>query len=507
MRPDTQWIPSMWAPFFGMQQRPANPYVQHVLFPSLGQKTRPQKFLWIALFVAFLIADAPPARISGVVLRTLQVVPQGVSGNLLAQNENLQQLSREITSFVFVPLKELLFLLALIIISHPIIRCVIRGRDFWRELVTKQTVLFSLRLFLGLLVLVFPYSYPYGRNSHPSGLAGLGVTFGRMSVAPFQEWNPLYYKRLLKPAIAHFIHLDGYFRYYLFSLVCTYILIFLVVAFWQSKFFGDLNSDDQLPSLNAKAKWIVYLSVMTSSFMLINFQRPGYSDHLSYILVLLMAIIPMTSQARLATVGLCLLNHEGIALALIPVILFCFPKGERITALMAVALFYGVIAAGYGFSATRGLESQGAIRDDAGSVWEAALHGPELFLAGVFFAYKLLWIPFALAIWMLWKQREMATLSAIAAITLFPLSLTLFAWDTTRVAGFGWLGMLIALGLVLREYKAPPRVYHYAMLTLACVNLVIPTYNVIIYYKDSLSNYFDPGLYMFFIFAARRLLT
>ena len=59
-----------------------------------------------------------------------------------------------------------------------------------------------------------------------------------MSVAPFQEGDPLYYKRLLKPAIAHFVHLDGYVLYYLFSLICTYILIFLTVAFLESKFLG-----------------------------------------------------------------------------------------------------------------------------------------------------------------------------------------------------------------------------------------------------------------------------
>jgi hypothetical protein len=90
---------------------------------------------------------------------------------------------------------------------------------------------------------------------------------------------------------------------------------------------------------------------------------------------------------------------------------------------------------------------------------------------------------------------------------LFPVLLTIFAWDTTRVAGFGWLGMLIALGILLQEYKRLSRVYHYGLFALACVNLLIPSYNVVIFYKDSLSYYRYPGFYMLIDSTARQLLT
>lgn len=314
-------------------------------------------------------------------------------------------------------------------------------------------------------------------------------------------------KRLLKPAIAHFIHLDGYLRYYFFSLMCTYILILLTVAFSETRLLRAASGEDHLQSRSPTVKWLIYLSVMTSSFILTDFQWPGYSDQVSFILVLLMATIPMTPQARLATLALCLLNHDGITLALVPVILWCFPKTERVTALLVVGLFYGIVAASYGFSVHKGLQAQQTVSDSgSGPVWEAALGDPGFFLASLFFTYKLLWIAPVLAVAMLWNQKDTATSAAIVGITFFPVLLTLIAWDTTRVAGFGWLGLLIAVGVLLREWSRQPKAYHYALLALISANLLIPSYNVVLGFKDSFSKYPYPGFYMVLDSTARRLL-
>lgn len=475
----------------------SEPYEHHQLFHTLESQERfPQKLLWIAISVAFVIANVPAARISAAVLRILQLLPEGLATGLLPLSSDLRLASEQITRHAFVPLKELLFLLSLLIITYPIAQCISKSREYWHQLKLKRMAVTALALFCAMGIFVFPYSYPRGVNSHASGLGGNGQLFAEMSVTPFQENDPMFYKRLLKPAIAHFLHLDGYLRYYLFSLFCTYIFILLLVVFWETRLAPAGIDADNIRSPHSPLKWLIYLSVMTSSFVLTDFQWPGYSDHISYILVLLAASMPMTAQARLATLALCVLNHDGIALALAPIVLFCFPKKERAKAFIAVTLFYAIVTASYGFSIEQGLQAQQTVSDSGtGAVWQSALRDPAFFLASLFFTYKLLWIVPALAVAMLWNRKHKATLIALVVITFFPVLLTLVAWDTTRVAGFGWLGVLLALGFLAREYAQRPRSFQFALLLLLSVNLVIPSYNVVLGYTDSFAGYPYRGLY------------
>jgi hypothetical protein len=422
----------------------------------------------------------------------------------LGATRDAANISANFTDSILVPLKELLFLFCLTVILYPILSCCSRSKDFWRGLGLKRLTGFTLSLFVGLSILVFPYPYPRGLNSHLSGLAGLGTGFARMSLAPFQEGDPLYFKRLLKPAIAHFMHFHGYLAYYVFSLILTFILIFMIVAFLESRFLAGKSLGVDQSSLNAPVRWLIYFSLMTSSFILVDFQWPGYSDSLSFILILLPALVHMNPQARLATVSLCLLNHEGIALVFVPLILFSFPRVERFQAFMVIGIFYGFVLTSHGFSLLTWFQGQRVVRD-TGSVWARVIQEPDIFLAGLFFTYKMFWILLLLVIWMLRSRYNRLTLMGVGIITGFPVFLTLFAWDTTRVAGFGWMGLLMALGLFLKEQSRLPGAYRSALLSLVFINLLIPSYNVVIYYKDSLSPYPYPGLYKFFDSVVRHM--
>lgn len=477
-----------------------------LLFRTFGTKEiAPRKLLWLSLVLAFLIANAPPALINAAFLKILELGLNSALLNYLGVTRDVANISGNFTDSIFVPLKELLFLVCLMVIMYPILSCCSRSKDFWRNLELRKLTFFTLSLFVSLSIWVFPYPYPHGLNSHASGLAGLGISFGRMSLAPFQEGDPLYYKRLLKPAIAHFMHLHGYIAYYAFSLILTFVLIFMVVAFLESRIPTEKTPGADQPSLNALVRWLIYFSLMTSSFIIVDFQWPGYSDSLSFILILLLAFVPMNSQARLATVALCLLNHEGIALAaLVPLILFSFPREERLRAFMVIGIFYGFMLSSHGFSILNWFRGQGAVRD-TGSVWARVIQEPDVFLAGLFFTYKLFWILLLLVIWMLWSRHNRLGLMGLGVITIFPVALTLFAWDTTRVAGFGWLGLIMALGLFLKEQLQLPRGYRYAVVALVCINLLIPSYNVVIYYKDSLSPYPYPGFYKLLDSVARHI--
>ena len=463
----------------------------------------PRKFFWTAVFAAFVIVNAHPATIWNLLFVLLRLVPESMIVHLNAQDKDPYEISKAIASLVVFPIKEFLFFLCLSVLAAPFVRSIYRSRSSWSGPVLKKATLSALCFFAALSILTLPYSYPYGLNSHPSGLSGVGVAYARMSLAPFTEHFHLIFKRVLKPALAHFVQLDGFVLYYLFSLICTYCLIFLTLAFLESKTAGEKTT--QFYCSGSKTKWFLYFSLMSSIFILGDFQWPGYSDDLSFMLVLLMAILPMTAQARLAGIALCLINHEGIALALAPVVLFCFPKKERITALAAMALYFATVAVGYGFDAEQAFQGQGTVVSTE-SVWQVAMERPAMFLAGLFFSFKLLWLTFPFALRILWKQKENMTLLAVVAMTLFPISLTFLAWDTTRVGGFGWFGMLIAIGILIKESPSRPITYRYAFLILMWVNVLIPTYNVVIFYQNSLSKYPYPGLYMLIDFAARRFL-
>ena len=130
-----------------------------------------------------------------------------------------------------------------------------------------------------------------------------------------------------------------------------------------------------------------------------------------------------------------------------------------------------------------------------------------MFIAGLFFTYKLFWLIGALLLWMLWRTESRASLIGLAAIALFPLGLTLFAWDTTRVAGFGWLGLVVLLGLFLKECPRLPKVYQHAVILLACLNLLIPSYNVVLDYRDSLDAYPYRGIYKSLDSVGRQILS
>jgi hypothetical protein len=85
-------------------------------------------------------------------------------------------------------------------------------------------------------------------------------------------------------------------------------------------------------------------------------------------------------------------------------------------------------------------------------------------------------------------------MARLAGVVVGPVALTLVAWDTTRVAGFGWIGVVIGLAALFEETPALANGYQKAVAGLAAVNLAIPSYNVVLYYSDTLT-YPYPGLY------------
>src|SRR5262249_23768548 len=146
-----------------------------------GKEVLSQRLLWVSIATAFVIANLPPTLINAVLLQLLRLLR-----NSPGSDASLRYVAENLTDSVFVPVKELLFLGALLVMSFPIVRCLTESKDLWRGLVLRRIAGIAASLFVGLAILVFPYSYPSGLNSNVSGLSGLGMVFGHMSAAPFR---------------------------------------------------------------------------------------------------------------------------------------------------------------------------------------------------------------------------------------------------------------------------------------------------------------------------------
>jgi hypothetical protein len=454
------------------------------------QEFIPQKLLWAAVIVILLIPHAPKDKVGGAIFKIVQFL-----STRLWDLEKPKKLADFVLYNFAIPLKGFCFLLAFLILAYLIGRCIYRAKSFWNELGIKRIAILSLVIFLVLSLFVFPYSYPGGLNPHRLGTSGLGNDYGHMSLNPFAENTGWHYRRILKPAIAHFIQMDGVFLYYLFSLLCTYILIFMTLTFIESKIWIDCHKDRKTKRiLNPKLRFLVYVSVATSSYIMTDFLWPGYVEQLTFILILLMACIPMNHQARLAAVALCMANHEASGFALIPIIFFCFPRREINQALFVIILYFGIWLASYGLNFYNLLSAHSVVNNKE-SITQLLINSPGLAIAGTFFSYKLFWIIFLYVVWMLWHQKDRLTAVAILSIVLIPTFLIFVAADTTRVAGFGILGMLIILCILIDEYSQSPKPSHRLAFTSIYANIIIPSYPVIFDYPPSLLTYPYRGLY------------
>jgi hypothetical protein len=459
-------------------------YKKYILLPSSPAKNIiNQRILWIAIFGLFILANLSPT-----------IAKQIISIFLTLVSPSLIEKTDKLFEWFFLPFKGWLFLIGFLIIIYPIIKSVWQARNLFSQLNTKRIFIASGLIFIILSLLVFPYSYPNGLNAGMFGLSGLGIDYGDMSLAPFAEDSIFVYRRMLQPAIAHFIQMDGPVLYFIYSLLCTYILIVLSLIFIESKIVQN-KEFGQRELLTFKQRFLLYISLATSSYLMTCFLWPGYPEQLTFILILLMACIPMNNQARLGIFTLCMLAHDGSAFALTPIALFCLPKSEKYQALFVLFLFFGVLLALYGAGLNNKLGTD-HLGVGGKSNFQILLENPGLALAGLWFVYKFLWGLFIALAYYLWQRKEKATLLAIAAISLFPALMTFIALDTTRLAGFGFLGMLITCSILLIEFWQKISQYHrYLLLVIIYGNILIPSHTVVLTYPDTFSTYPYRGIY------------
>ncbi len=484
------------------QFKASDKYSNFILFNnSTSKKLIPWTIFWSSVIVIFGVVHLPKDKLQNFIAQLLQTLPAKFFEALFNKDDPqhiaAQYMAGGIVNKLLIPLKEFLFYAALLVIFSIVIKSIWRERHFWNQLKAHRIALSALSIFLILSVLIFPG----GLHSEGLGLVGMGTDYARMSGNPFAENTGWYYRRLLKPAIAHFLYLDEPIRYYLLSLFGTYLLIFMMVTFIEAKIkYSQEIQNTTNKTLKFRSRYLYYLSIATSSYLITDFLWPGYADHLSFILIFLMACLPMNSQERLAIVALCMVNHEGSAFSLIPIILFCFPKQDIKRTFLLFTLYFGLWFASYGLS-IGGALAPNIVRQDDSTSLQLLIEHFDYAIAGVFFAYKLFWIIFLYMAFRLWFHKHIFSLVATTSMVLFPIFILPIGWDTTRLMGLGCFGMLIVLAILIDEHHQLPKRVQGLLLIIATLNLVIPSFSVVLERQESFSNYPYPGLYKLIVWS------
>ncbi len=162
-------------------------YASFISFATLKEKDFiPNGIFFTAVFITYSVANAPPNIFYPAILGALQYLPKTVLNKLYAKYDS-QLVVETILRHIVIPVKGFLFFIGFLILVYPILVSLWKSKSFWYELGAKRIGILAFGFSLILSLLVFPYAYPYGLNQHPSGLAGMGERYGRMSLAPFAQ--------------------------------------------------------------------------------------------------------------------------------------------------------------------------------------------------------------------------------------------------------------------------------------------------------------------------------
>lgn len=262
----------------------------------------------------------------------------------------------------------------------------------------------------------------------PSQLGIMGFGYAALSRAPFTSFDPSgqIYQRLLMPSLSWLIGMRGDFAYHVLSLVVAAML--LVAVYWSLHRRGITLTPVEL------------ISVATSSFLITQFQSPGYTEPLSYLFLIIVITEVVQGPAAIAAVMLGVLAHEGTFLPAIAFFLFRKKRVELRYTVMFAALYAALLVMSYGGD----LNEIAAVRSVGNiSALSWVLQHPLRELAGLFISFKLLWFVIGAA-----AVRSREVRSGVLLFLLSGILLTIIAVDTSRMAGFAFGALLLSIPVV-----------------------------------------------------------
>jgi hypothetical protein len=306
----------------------------------------------------------------------------------------------------------------------------------------------------------------------------LGESYAEISLAPFGQASWGLHRRLLVPAMAFFVHLDGKL-YLVFQLGLVFALLTLLRAF--------LRRQGCTPDL------VSLVSLATSAFVFHNFQFPGYPDVFVLILALLMVSVRLPPLGHATLVVLGLLSHEALACAVLGPLVLWLPR--RTWPLVAAPFFlYGLFwAIDFGFDVGHGWHVQVDYEQHSGP--ELLLARPGTVLFGMLVANKLLWGVVAVHLVTALRRRGAAAWRIVLPVVA-GLALCVPSYDTSRMAGMGCLSLILAYAACW------PALQRGFGRFLVVANLLLPSVYVSPFVEVPLGVVWGPGLYLLWPMAA-----
>ncbi len=285
---------------------------------------------------------------------------------------------------------------------------------------------------------------------------GMGRIYGYNSVEPFLQQQGFFHRRILMPALAHMLHLDGVL-YGLFHWIVALLTLALASIYLETR--GLRLSRLELASLYTTGMFATAIAL------------PGHGEILVFALTFV-ALLDSDrerpdSMVQPACFALALLAHETAAvLAFGTLALTGRDRRAWLHFASLLAVYVAIWLASYGFDFGRAARTQ--LTGETSNL-DRFLQNVPLALFSLGAAYKLTLVAAIAAVagFVCAEQLRPALLICVALGGGF--ALTAVATDYTRMAAFGGFAILIALPPVLTHLSARSRAW------LACANLLIPT--------------------------------
>jgi hypothetical protein len=292
----------------------------------------------------------------------------------------------------------------------------------------------------------------------PSGPVSMGEGYADRSMHAFEQKSDWYHKRLLMPALAFLLFLRGEGPYLVFGFFITMVFIALLQSWLR---------------LEARVSFLGLLSICTSSFVIYQFQAPGYPDILVFCFLLGVMFAKLSDKSKLVLLVLALLTPEASLFIGLPLAWRFLDRRRGIEYASVVGLygFLWLAASRFRLGALMGSHN---VEGKSGFEW--MMQDPWLEAVGIFFAFKALWLLPIVAVFLGLKQRWSKDIVFIFFCLAAVFVLTTVGVDCTRMAGYGFPAILMALRLIL---CVPGTQWtNRALSGLFLVNLLIPSFSV-----------------------------